>query len=127
MNAGSTSATGMAAAGTGVPLRKEEYPWCTKLLESIEADPNCDPFLLPVQWEALQLFDYPKVVTRPMDFSTLKKNLNEGRFITYEEFLADLQLIWDNCKLYNMIGSEIYKLAERMEKTSRREIQKLKS
>ena len=62
-----------------------------------------------------------------MDFSTLKKNLNDGKFITYEEFLADLQLIWDNCKLYNMIGSEIYKLAERMEKQARREIQKFKS
>ena len=57
-----------------------------------------------------------------MDFSTLKKNLNDGKFITYEEFLADLQLIWDNCKLYNMIGSEIYKLAERMEKMTRREL-----
>ena len=77
-------------SGTGVPLRKEEYAKCTKLLENIEADPSCDPFLLPVAWEALKLYDYPKVVTRPMDFSTLKKNLNDGKFITYEEFLADL-------------------------------------
>ena len=106
---------------------KEDYPKCTKLLENIEADPGCDPFLLPVEWEALGLFDYPKVVTKPMDFSTLKKNLNDAKFKIYEEFLADLQLIWDNCKLYNMIGSEIYKLAERMEKMTRREIQKFKS
>ncbi len=62
-----------------------------------------------------------------MDFNTLKTNLLDGKFTTYEEFLSDLQLIWDNCKLYNMIGSEIYKLAERMEKMSRREIQKFKS
>jgi hypothetical protein len=57
-----------------------------------------------------------------MDFNTLKNNLLEGKFQTYEEFLSDLQLIWDNCKLYNMIGSEIYKLAERMEKMCRREL-----
>ena len=57
-----------------------------------------------------------------MDFNTLKTNLLDGKFTTYEDFLSDLQLIWDNCKLYNMIGSEIYKLAERMEKMSRREI-----
>jgi len=62
-----------------------------------------------------------------MDFNTLKTNLLDGKFTTYEDFLSDLQLIWDNCKLYNMIGSEIYKLAERMEKMSRREIQKFKS
>jgi hypothetical protein len=57
-----------------------------------------------------------------MDFNTLKTNLLDGKFQTYEDFLSDLQLIWDNCKLYNMIGSEIYKLAERMEKMSRREL-----
>jgi hypothetical protein len=62
-----------------------------------------------------------------MDFNTLRTNLLDGKFTTYEDFLSDLQLIWDNCKLYNMIGSEIYKLAERMEKMSRREIQKFKS
>tara|TARA_B110000285_G_C14899859_1_gene502706 strand:+ start:220 stop:393 length:174 start_codon:yes stop_codon:yes gene_type:complete len=57
-----------------------------------------------------------------MDFDTLKKGLLANKFSTYEEFFADLQLIWDNCKLYNMIGSEIYKLAERMEKMTRREL-----
>jgi histone acetyltransferase len=57
-----------------------------------------------------------------MDFDTLKKSLLANKFSTYEEFFADLQLIWDNCKLYNMIGSEIYKLAERMEKMTRREL-----
>jgi hypothetical protein len=62
-----------------------------------------------------------------MDFDTLKKNLLAAKFSTYEEFLLDLQLIWDNCKLYNRAGSEIFKLCERMEKMTRREIQKFKS
>lgn len=97
------------------------------MLESIEADAGCEPFLMPVAWEQLKLFDYPQIVARPMDFNTLKKNLNDGKFATYEEFLSDLQLIWDNCKLYNMQGSEIYRLAERMEKMTRRELQKFKS
>ena len=82
---------------------------------------------MPVEWKQLELLDYPTIVKRPMDFNTLRDNLLQGKFSTYEEFLADLQLIWDNCKLYNMMGSEIYKLAERMEKTTRRELQKFKS
>ena len=73
------------------------------------------------------LLDYPKIVQRPMDFETLKKNMLDGKFSTYEEFLGDFQLIWDNCKLYNMQGSEIYRICEKMEKTSRRELQKFKS
>lgn len=104
------------------PLTKEDYPKTIKLLESIGMDPNCEPFLTPVAWEELGLLDYPKIVQRPMDFDTLKKNLLEGKFATYEEFLADFQLIWDNCKLYNMQGSEIYRICEKMEKTSRREL-----
>ena len=62
-----------------------------------------------------------------MDFDTLKKNLMAGKFTNYEELFCDLQLIWDNCKHYNMIGSEIYKLSERMEKMTKRELQKFKS
>jgi histone acetyltransferase len=57
-----------------------------------------------------------------MDFDTLKKNLVDGKFATIEDFLADFQLIWDNCKLYNMQGSEIYRICEKMEKVSRREL-----
>ena len=55
-----------------------------------------------------------------MDFDSLKQNLEN--FTTYEDFFGEIQLIWDNCKTYNMIGSEIYKLAERMEKMTRREL-----
>ena len=59
-----------------------------------------------------------------MDFDTLKKNMLEGKFATYEEFFADLQLIWDNCKLYNPLGSELYKIALKMEKLSKKELEK---
>ena len=61
-----------------------------------------------------------------MDFSTLKKHLLSGKYKTYQEFLANLQLIWDNCKLYNSLGSDLYKLALKMEKLSRRELEKFK-
>lgn len=33
-----------------------------------------------------------------------------------EEILDDIQLCWDNCKLYNAIGSEIYQQAIDLEK-----------
>jgi len=36
---------------TGFPLHKEDYTKCVKLLETIEADPGCEPFLFPVQWQ----------------------------------------------------------------------------
>ena len=62
-----------------------------------------------------------------MDFDTLKQNILASKYTTYEEFFLDLQLIWDNCKHYNMAGSDICKLSERMEKMTRRELHKFKS
>ena len=62
-----------------------------------------------------------------MDLLTVKEKLMAGRYATYEEVFGDLQLIWDNCKLYNMAGSEIYKICERMEKTAKRSVQKFRT
>jgi hypothetical protein len=75
---------------TGYPLHKDDFTKCVKLLESVEADPGCEPFLFPVQWQELQLLDYPSIVKRPMDFDTLKKNLLAAKYSTYEEYLLDL-------------------------------------
>ncbi len=62
-----------------------------------------------------------------MDLGTVKTRLLRGEFETFDEFLGQIQLIWDNCKSYNMAGSEIYKICERMERTSRREISKFRA
>ena len=73
------------------------------------------------------LLDYPQIVNNPMDLATCKEKLLAGKYATYEEVFADIQLIWDNCKLYNMIGCEIYKICERMEKTAKRQVQKFRA
>ena len=35
----------------GYPLQKEDHHKCKTLLETIEKDPMCEPFLHPVEWE----------------------------------------------------------------------------
>ncbi len=52
-------------------------------------------------YAALNLLDYEEVVKNPMDLGTVKKKFNDGKYIYAEEVLDDIQLIWDNCKLYN--------------------------
>lgn len=105
-----------------MPLRKEGYPQVKGLIESIDNDRYSEPFLEPVDWEKMGLLDYPQIVKNPMDLATCKEKLLSGRYATYEEVFGDIQLIWDNCKLYNMIGCEIYKICERMEKTAKRQV-----
>lgn len=50
------------------------------------------------------LTDYPQLVKYPMDLSTINKKLREERYHIVEEVLDDIQLIWDNCKIYNEQG-----------------------
>lgn len=57
------------------PIKKEDYSKMLNLLNQLEKEPNAAPFLEPVDWKALDLQDYPKIVKRPMDISTIKNNL----------------------------------------------------
>lgn len=67
-----------------------------------------------------------------MDLGTVSKKLAAGKYRLVEECLDDLQLIWDNCKLYNAYASVmkhtlknifyfflkwIWKLADKLEKS----------
>jgi hypothetical protein len=41
--------------------------------------------LEPVNWEDLEIKDYPDVIKNPMDIGTLKVNLSNGVYRTYEK------------------------------------------
>ena len=40
-----------------------------------------------------------------MDLGTIKAKLDDGRYLYVEDMIDDIQLIWDNCKIYNLAGS----------------------
>lgn len=73
-------------------------------------------FLEPVDYVSLGLRDYPLVVTRPMDLGTVRKRLKRREYAGLEECLRDVQLVWENCRAYNIKDSPIVRLAERLER-----------
>jgi len=94
----------------GMPLYPEHYEMVKDLIKTIEAIPDSEPFHVPVDWEDLELKDYPDVIKNPMDTGTLKKNIDAGQYTTFEQCFKDLAVIWDNCKAYNY-SPDMYKLA----------------
>lgn len=40
------------------------------------------------------LEDYPKIIEKPMDLGTIRKNINNKEYKTIEEGLSDLRLVW---------------------------------
>lgn len=51
--------------------------------------------------------------------------MKNNKYTVLQEALADVQLIWDNCKLYNIEGSDIYKMASHCEKLVKKTSDKL--
>jgi len=88
----------------------------SRLLSHLRKQPGVVDFLEPVDYINLGLRDYPLVVTRPMDLGTIRKRLKRREYSGLEQCLTEVQLVWDNCKAYNIKDSPIYRQAERMER-----------
>eukprot|EP00518_Triparma_eleuthera_P000858 CAMPEP_0182458404 /NCGR_PEP_ID=MMETSP1319-20130603/3751_1 /TAXON_ID=172717 /ORGANISM="Bolidomonas pacifica, Strain RCC208" /LENGTH=617 /DNA_ID=CAMNT_0024657085 /DNA_START=30 /DNA_END=1879 /DNA_ORIENTATION=+ len=72
-----------------------------KILESVKRLDYYQTFSVPVDAVALKLDDYHKIVTDPMDFSTLRARVMSGEVNTHPSFAYYMRLVFDNCRLYN--------------------------
>lgn len=105
-----------------VGLTREETNKALNLIKLLERHSDSYEFRHPVDYIGLGLPDYPDVIKAPMDLSTVKKNLKSEDYPSIQDFLLDIQLIWDNCKLYNpqesvKIIQFIYQQAFRLQET----------
>jgi hypothetical protein len=55
----------------------------------------------PVDHVALNIPDYPSIITTPMDLGTVKKKIEERRYAHPGEVAEDVRLIWSNSRVYN--------------------------
>lgn len=76
------------------------------LLTDIKNHKESWPFDRPVN--KAEVPDYYNVIQRPMDFAKIKSKLNLGNYESNYDFMSDIQLVFTNCDLYNVNGSEIY-------------------
>lgn len=88
-----------------------------KILNQLINDPESAEFRKPVYYKALGLEDYKKIIKKPIDLNAVRRNLTKNLYESLEEILDDIQLVWNNCKLYNEQGSWIYLTAVKLETT----------
>uniref|UniRef100_A0A1Y1JUG4 Bromodomain adjacent to zinc finger domain protein 1A n=1 Tax=Photinus pyralis TaxID=7054 RepID=A0A1Y1JUG4_PHOPY len=70
---------------------KQEYAW---------------PFIRPVVKNEVP--DYYDIITKPMDFGTIKYKLNMGEYKCDADLMDDAALVFDNCNTYNSADDEVY-------------------
>ncbi|KAL7414368.1 Bromodomain-containing protein, partial [Mrakia frigida] len=56
---------------------------------------------------ALNIPDYPKIVKRPMDLSTIRQNLADNYYDDPQEVHSDVKLMFKNCYLFNPPGTPV--------------------
>jgi len=86
--------------------------WYSLELGSVDVE----PFRERVNWEEWGLYDYLQVVKEPMDLGTIRSKLSKNEYKKPVEFARDMRLVWENCKLYNQDGSDLYLLADELTK-----------
>ncbi|KAG1468858.1 hypothetical protein G6F56_003594 [Rhizopus delemar] len=107
-----------------VPMSIQDKRLCTDILNKLKRNPFAVAFLQPVDPVYFNIPDYFDIVKRPMDLSTIQKKMD--RYQSKEEFIADVQLMLDNCFLYNNNSDPICNQARELEKAFKKQLAKQK-
>ncbi|XP_073752919.1 bromodomain testis-specific protein [Callorhinus ursinus] len=80
------------------------------------------PFQQPVDAVKLKLPDYYTIIKTPMDLNTIKKRLEHKYYVKASECIADFNIMFSNCYLYNKPGDDIVLMAQALEKLFRQRL-----
>ena len=86
------------------------YARCSKIVERLKKHKYAEPFLFPVDPVALNIPDYPKIITEPMDISTVEKKIQDFQYNSFAEFEGDMRKIWRNALKYNPAHTQIHEM-----------------
>ena len=98
-----------------MPNQPRSRTLAPQTLKALTRNPAAGAFLIPVDWKALKLPTYPKIVKHPMDLGTIQQKLESSRYGKVQDFIADVKLVWSNAKAFNLEGSDIYEVAMLLE------------
>lgn len=74
---------------------------CMELLKDLSRLPQAIWFLEPVDPIKYNIPDYPKIIKNPMDFSTIRTNIEKGIYESIDEFADHVRLVFRNAVTFN--------------------------
>lgn len=86
----------------------EMYKKCESIINLLIAHPFADQFTQPVNYQALQLYDYPSIVNEAVDFASIKLKLEAKKYPNLGEFVAEVRKVFSNSFLYYPRHSAMY-------------------
>lgn len=83
-----------------------------EILNELRDMPESMSFERPVN--AKKVPDYYTIIQNAMDLTAMREKIRQRRYLTRDEFLADVNLIVDNSALYNGVNNNITMAAKRL-------------
>ncbi|UJR27186.1 hypothetical protein I4U23_008482 [Adineta vaga] len=84
------------------------------VLHKMIACEDSHPFRQPVDPVALGILDYPLIVKKPMDISTMQTKLSQGQYENPLKFCDDAWLMFNNAWSYNKKTTKVYKMCTKL-------------
>lgn len=120
-----------------INLSLAQWRFSTSTVRTLKKMKDAGPFLSPVDPVALNIPHYPSIVKHPMDFSTVDRKLVASnpsrpdpnranpRYLTADDFIADVRLIFTNCALFNGPDHPITAMGKRVEAVFDKQIKQM--
>ncbi|KAJ3144796.1 hypothetical protein HDU89_007760 [Geranomyces variabilis] len=96
-------------------LSPGDFKACGQMLSELCKHASAWPFKTPVDPVLVGAPDYFDVVKRPMDLSTVERKLASHQYSEVQDFADDVQLMLNNCFLYNPPTNTVHQLGKSLE------------
>lgn len=106
-------AVGASVGSAARPSRNTFLAKCMDLVKEMSKIPDAIYFLEPVDHVKLNIPDYPTIITSPMDFRTIRENLEAGIYEGPEQFAEHMRLVFRNAITYNQFRDNPVNIAAR--------------
>ncbi|KAF3386496.1 Bromodomain-containing factor 1 [Penicillium rolfsii] len=96
-----TETAGPVSTGNEAPMTKMQHKFITKQISSLKRMHDSRFYRTPVDPIAMNIPNYPSVITRPMDLGTIEKKLKANEYATPQAVMDDFALMVQNAHTFN--------------------------
>jgi hypothetical protein len=75
---------------TKTKVIRDDFRKLVRIIHALITHPESVEFRKPVYYKALGLDDYRKIIKKPMDLNTVRRNLNKNMYQYIEDFFEDI-------------------------------------